>query len=196
MRPSKVLSVASLALLAGCVLPANVVVNLPDDAGQTGSVIVSNASGNTELTRPLAAVGLEAGAPPGQPFITDQQAVKKVFRHVLAATPRQPIAFGVRFLPDTAQIAPASLPELAHAVDALKTMSYPEISVIQHEELVGPVGQDNALPMARAESVAGIFVRAGVPRSAIAIENYGVVAAHSPPSEGPHPIAPIEVTIR
>ncbi|MBV9826190.1 MAG: hypothetical protein JO001_11015 [Alphaproteobacteria bacterium] len=177
-------------------LPANVVVDLPDDEGNTGQVMVSNASGNTELAKPLAAVGLEQGVPPGQPFITDQVAVKKVFAKVLEATPRQPVWFTINFDPGTMLIAAASNADMARAIDAARSMSYSEITLIEHFDPGMPADPNTALMMARAQGVAGRLVKAGISPTAIDIENYGPIAPVSTLPGAPQLNVPLEIVVR
>jgi len=187
----------SLVLLAGCALPGNVVVDVPDEEGQIGRVRVSNASGNVELTSPLAAVGLEPGAAPGRPFITDQQVLNRVFAKVLEATPRRPVTFVIHFQPGSTQLTPQSSGELARAIAAARTTSHPEISVIEHAGEASLDDPNDALALARARGVAANFVSAGIPPSVIALENYGVLLAPTASGGMPEPQnAPIEVMIR
>lgn len=173
MRLWSIASFISLAFLAGCVLPGNVVVDLPDDEGNVGRVSVSNAAGETELTRPLAAVGLEPAAAPGRPFITDQQAVNTVFGKVLEATPRKPVAFVLYFEPGSTRVAFGSYPDLTRAVDVAKTTDHPEISVISHSDAAGLGDQNDALMLARAQTIAAHLKNAGISPSVIDVENYG-----------------------
>lgn len=197
MRFRTIVSIAFLTFLAGCMLPRNVVVALPDEDGQIGRVSVGNASGVTELTRALAAVALQPGEPPGQPFLTDQQAIKSVFEKVLEATPRKPAVFVIYFEPGSTRVAVVSQGDLARAMQLAGTLAHPEISIATHSDSVSPVGHDEVLMESRARLVADAMVRAGVSPSVIEIENFGTaIPLAARPGAPPPSNTRIEVTIR
>src|SRR5215469_5391976 len=88
---------ALLLALAGCGLPANVVILLPDENGPIGKVTVHEGGTNTELTKPLAAVDPGSEASLHDVFIAQQSDVGEEFAGALAATPRAPLVYILYF---------------------------------------------------------------------------------------------------
>ena len=192
-----ILSITFMVFLAACALPRNVVITVPDEQGQTGRVTVANAAGNVELAKALAAVGLQPGETPGQPFTTDQQAIRMVFEKVLAATPRKPAVFVIYFEPASTQVAAISRDDLARAIQVAGTTIHPEITVGIHTDPTLPSDREEGLMSLRARSIAETMVRAGVSPGIIEITNFGPVLPLPPQPETSAPRSTrVEVTIR
>ena len=197
MAPRTILSITLMACLAACVLPRNVVITAPDEQGQTGRVTVANAAGNVELDKALAAVGLQPGEPPGQPFTTDQQAIRMVFEKVLAATPRKPAVFVIYFEPASTRVAAISRDALARAVQVAGTTIHPEITLGIHTDPTLPSDHEEALMLLRARSLAATLVGAGVSPGIIEITNFGSLLPLPPRPDIPGPRSTrVEVIIR
>jgi len=174
MRAGGTTVLAAAAMLASCALPENVVVLLPDESGRVGSLVVSNADGATELTKPLAATSLQTGKPPGRPFLAEQQPVARVFAKPLEATPRSPSVFVLFFTPGSAALTPASQAALQAAVQAVHGENGPpDISVVAHTDAVALAGETAQLSAFRAQAVRDALVAAGIPAAAIEVADYG-----------------------
>ncbi|HEY8288875.1 MAG TPA: hypothetical protein VIG49_06375, partial [Acetobacteraceae bacterium] len=104
--------------LAGCALPRNVVVLIPNEDGGVGKVTVGQGASQTELSAPNAAVGTSDEAGPSGPFIADAAAVRAAFASTLASTPRKPQVFVIYFRSGLAAIDPRSRQTLNDAVAA------------------------------------------------------------------------------
>ena len=198
MRSVILLVLMCLTFLGACALPDNIVVMLPDENDQASSVTVSNASGKTELTKPLAAVSLEQGAAPSQPFVAEQQPVAKVFRRVLQSIPRSPAVFVIYFEPGSTQIAAASRADFATAIETTRTRADADISVVAHADMAGLPGDTQDLSWMRAQSVRDALIRAGVSPAAIETANYRASIPIVPAPAGvaePRNVR-VEVTIR
>jgi outer membrane protein OmpA-like peptidoglycan-associated protein len=192
------LTLVVLLVLAGCGLPDNVVVLIPDDDGLVGKVTVSNAAGQVRLDQPMQGTGLESGAAPTQPFIVSQTDFADAFARTMSALPEKPLVFIIYFRLDAAEIAPESGSALASAIAAAKVRRNADVSVIGHTDASGSEAYNLALSLRRAETVRGALTAAGIPASIIDVAYHGANDPLIPTASGA--IEPrnrrVEVTIR
>jgi outer membrane protein OmpA-like peptidoglycan-associated protein len=184
--------------LAACGLPGNVVIDMPDENGVVGRVVVSNAAGSVELREALAAVGVSRGGAPRKPFIADQKEVFETFSDALAARPRAPAVFILYFVTGETVIMPESTGDLAAAIATALRTPYPDIGVVGHADATGTDAINLPLSLHRAETVRDKLVAAGVPAAAIEISYHGANNPRVPTPPGvPEPKnRRVEVTIR
>src|SRR5262249_33905317 len=100
---------ALLLALAGCGLPATVVVLLPEENGTVGKVTVHEGGSTAELTRPLASVNAGSEASARNVFTAHRSDVDGEF----AAAPRAPVAHVLYFRTGSTELDPSSLDPLA-----------------------------------------------------------------------------------
>jgi OOP family OmpA-OmpF porin len=125
---------ALLLALAGCGLPANVVVLLPDENGTVGKVAVHEGGSTAELTRPLAAVNAGSEASLRNVFTAQRSDVDSEFAGALAAAPRAPVAHVLYFRTGSTELDPSSRDPLAAAMAAAKGNANVDISVVGHAD--------------------------------------------------------------
>lgn len=189
---------ALLLALAGCGLPANVVILLPDENGPTGKVTVHEGGTNTELTKPLAAVDAGSEASLHNVFIAQQSDVGTEFAGALAATPRAPLVYILYFQTGTAELDPSSRDHLAAAIAAAKGTANLDISVVGHADATGSDAYNSALSSKRAQIVRDALIAVGIPSEVIEIAYHG---ANNPVVPTPRGVPElrnrrVEVTIR
>jgi outer membrane protein OmpA-like peptidoglycan-associated protein len=186
------------AFLAGCGLPRNVVVLLPDDDGHVGRVDVGSAGGTAELAQANAAVGLHDGSAPGKVFVADEGDVKSAFSEVLAAMPRRTVSFILYFGLGSDTIDAGSKPTLDQAIARAKAEPNIDVSVIGHSDSVGDPAGNQALSLRRAKAVRDALIAAGIDGKLIEMTYHGANNPQVPAKPGvPEPRnRRVEITVR
>jgi outer membrane protein OmpA-like peptidoglycan-associated protein len=165
---------AALLLLAGCGLPRNVVVLLPDENVTVGKALVSNAGTTAALDRPFATVETNPGQAPGNIAMATKEQVDTEFSGALAATPPAPKLFRIFFANAQATLDAADRAVLDEAIATAKGMGHVDISVVGHTDAIGHSTEEN-LPLSRrrAETVRNALVAGGIPRAVIDVAYFG-----------------------
>ena len=153
-----------LLALAGCGLPANVVVLLPDENGTVGKVAVHEGGTTAELTNPLAAVNAGSEASLHNVFTAQRSDVDTRVRWrsrscTAGAACLYPI-FSNRVGRTRPEVAASNL---AAAIAAAKGTAHVDISVVGHADATGSDAYNSALSLKRAQIVRDALVAAGVP---------------------------------
>lgn len=187
-----------LLALAGCGLPANVVVLLPDEDGSVGKATVQDGGSSVHLEKPLSAVNAGSEASIGNVFSAQWPDVEAEFADALEATPRAPRVYLVYFLPGSTELDPRSRGVLAAASAAAKATTNADISVVGHADATGADASNQSLSLRRAEIVRDGLVAAGAPSEVIEIAYHG---ANNPLVPTPRGVSElrnrrVEVTIR
>jgi OmpA-OmpF porin, OOP family len=187
-----------LLALAGCGLPANVVVLIPDENGTVGKVAVREGASTAELDRPLAAVNAGSETSLRAVFTAQQADVDREFAGALAATPRAPTVYILYFQAGSTNLDPKSRGNLAAAAAAAKRMSDIDIGVVGHADATGSDAYNSALSLKRAETIRDSLVAAGIPSDVIEIAYHG---ANNPLIPTPRGVSErrnrrVEITIR
>ena len=193
-----ILALVSLLALAGCGLPGNVVVLIPDESGTVGKVVVHEGASTAELDQPLAAADAGSEASLHSVFAAKRSDIDREFAGALAATPRAPVAYILYFRTGLTELDPRSRADLAAAIAAAKGTPNVDISVIGHADATGSDAENLALSLRRAEMVRNALIAAGVPSDVIEIAYHGANNPHVPTPRGvPEPRnRRVEVDIR
>jgi peptidoglycan-associated lipoprotein len=187
-----------LLALAGCGLPANVVVLIPGENGTVGKVAVREGASTTELDRPLAAVNAGSETALRTVFTAQRADVDREFAGALAATPRAPTVYILYFQAGSTDLDPKSRGHLAAAAAAAKRMSDIDIGVVGHADATGSDAYNSALSLKRAQTIRDSLVAAGIPSGVIEIAYHG---ANNPLIPTPRGVSErrnrrVEITIR
>ena len=194
----RIMAPAFLLTLAGCGLPANVVVLLPDENGRAGKIAVHEGGNTAELDRPLAAVDAGSEAALHGVFTAPKADVESEFSGALEAAPRAPLVYILHFQTGSTDLDPSSRDDLAAAIAAAKGTANADLSVVGHADATGADPYNLALSLRRAETVRDDLVAAGVPAEIIEIAYHG---ANNPLIPTPRGVAElrnrrVEITIR
>ena len=194
----RLIAPALLLALAGCGLPANVVILIPDENGTVGKIAVHEGASTAALDRPLAAVNAGSEASVRNVFTAQLADVDSEFAGALAATPRAPLVYILYFQSGLTELDPRSRGDLATATAAAKGTSNLDISVVGHADATGSDSYNSALSLKRAQTIHDALVAAGVPNDVIEVDYHG---ANNPRIPTPGGVAEprnrrVEVTIR
>jgi len=194
----RLIALGLLLALAGCGLPANVVILISDENGTVGKLAVHEGASTAELDRPLAAVNAGSEASVRNVFTAQLADVDSEFAGALAATPRAPVIYILYFQSGLTELNPRSRGDLAAATAAAKATSNLDISVVGHADATGSDAYNSALSLKRAQTIRDDLVAAGIPNDVIEIDYHG---ANNPLVPTPRGVAEprnrrVEVTIR
>jgi len=149
------------------------IILLPDASGKTGAIVVSSAGKEVLLSQTRQAVVVEAGSPPGRPFIMEDNTVASFAAPALKALPPPPLQFILYFRNDTADLTRDSKAMFRKVLKAVKERDPIDISVVGHTDTVGERDYNYRLSRKRAEAVADLLVATGVDRSILEITSHG-----------------------
>jgi outer membrane protein OmpA-like peptidoglycan-associated protein len=189
---------ALLLALAGCGLPANVVILIPDENGTAGKIAVHEGASTAELDRPLAAVNAGSESSVRNVFTAQRADVDSEFSGALAATPRAPLVYILYFQTGLTELDPRSRGDLSAATAAAKGAPNVDMSVVGHADATGSDAYNSALSLKRAQTIRDSLVAAGIPNDVIEVDYHG---ANNPLIPTPGGVAEprnrrVEVTIR
>ena len=189
---------ALLLALAGCGLPPNVVVLLPDENGRVGEVAVHAGVRSTDLAKPFAAVNAGSGESLGRIFTAERSDVDSAFDGALAAAPRAPLVYILYFRTGLTELDPMSQGNLADAIAAAKRSANVDISVVGHADATGSDAYNATLSLKRAQTVRDALVAAGARSDVIEIAYHGANNPLVPTPRGVPQLRNrrVEVTIR
>ena len=138
------------------------IVLLPDDDGNVGKVIVTSAAGEQTLDTAYATVDVKEGGTLDTRTETEDS-VNERFSALLTAKPPEPRSFIVNFETGSSdKLTPASQQIITEMQAFLSDRPAPEITVIGHTDRVGSDEDNDALSMARAETVRQLIEASGV----------------------------------
>ncbi len=165
-------------LCAGCARTptrpsGDVFILLPDAHGKTGAIIVSGPGGDRRLDKPREALRVEAGKPPGQPFVMPKEQVGALVGPALHALPPPPLHFILYFQSDTIRLTRASTARLEEILRAIRKRGPVDVSVVGHTDTVGTRKYNYRLSLERARTVAAMLTARGVDRSILEIASRG-----------------------
>jgi len=195
---TRILSLVLLCALAGCGLPANVVVLIPDENGTIGKVAIHEGGSTAELDKPFAAVNAGSEASVRNVFTAKSADVDSAFAGALAAAPRAPVVYILYFRSESAELDAKSRGDLLAAAATAKKMAGIDVSVVGHADATGSEAYNQALSLKRAETVRDALVAAGIPSGVIDVAYYGAGDPLVPAPRGvPEPRnRRVEITIR
>jgi outer membrane protein OmpA-like peptidoglycan-associated protein len=166
--------VLPLFLAASCAEKRNIFVLLPDAAGKSTSIIISNREGTQIIGEPNQAVEVtSADTPPSSPLTVDEESMRKQFGSVIAALPSPPLHFILCFKFDTAELTKESLQTLKKILPMIVSRRSYDVTVVGHTDRVGTREYNYKLGLNRALMVRQILVSQGVDTSHIEFTSHG-----------------------
>lgn len=149
------------------------IVLLPDPDGKVGKVFVRSATGSQNLAEAYASVSV-AGDGGIQQAAGNAADVDARYGRLLAALPPRPTTYTVHFAFDSAtELTPDSMATIDQLKTALAAWPAPRIVVVGHTDAAGSPEFNDKLSVRRAEAVAEILVRNGIPAQRIEILGRG-----------------------
>lgn len=155
-------------LLAGCAAPATRVVLLPQEDGSPSAVVVRTTGGEQLLSQPYQ----RATAPTGSaqaPTLdkADPAQLRTENKQLFELAPPKPQRFDLFFDVGGTVLTPESQSALDRVVSAALGRSGADITVTGHTDTQGPLQQNDALALRRAEEIRQLLVRRGFPAARV-----------------------------
>lgn len=160
----------SVLLIAGCAQERYVL--LPDDSGQSGSLLVKPRtkapmtldSPNALSTSGFWGIGKRRA---------DADEVKEVWRGSMEARPTPPVKFTLYFLEGTNELTPDAKKELDGVFAEIKNRKVPDVVVIGHTDTVGSQESNDRLAESRARNMKAELERLGIEPESIRASGRG-----------------------
>jgi outer membrane protein OmpA-like peptidoglycan-associated protein len=161
------------AAIAGCSsMRHDEVILLPGKDGKTGSVVVSNSSGEVVLDQPYASA--ETG---GSAIVAGSSSAEEVgrrFDSALAAQSHRPACYLVYFETGSDRLTGESSRAIEGILADIAKRPSPEVVVIGHTDTVGRAElRNDELSRQRASLVRTLLIKQGIPASSISVEGRG-----------------------
>lgn len=168
-------TLALIGLLGACASPVakgpgSYVVLLPNTDGTLGSVVVRGPGGEQTLTQAQTGASLAGDTPV---FAVSQEQLIRDFGAAMAALPLPPEQFLLHFESGGSNLTAESKALLPRIVELARARATLDLSVIGHSDTVGKPEVNEALSLARANSVVEQLRAIGLPDANIAIESHG-----------------------
>jgi outer membrane protein OmpA-like peptidoglycan-associated protein len=151
------------------------VVVLPEHSdGHVGAVVVRPLDGGEPVLLNKAYVATNVGAS-GEVRTSpvDPKRVNEEFASTLAALPRSPARFRVKFIEGTDELNPDANRTIENVVAEVSARPSPEIVVVGHTDFLGTDQYNDTLSLQRARRVRDLLVQRGIPMKNIEVAGRG-----------------------
>jgi outer membrane protein OmpA-like peptidoglycan-associated protein len=160
--------VAVIASLAGCALPSERIVLLPEPDGRPTAIAVKQGERQVLLDRPYAATELSWAGP--WAYRASAAEVEATFGAALAAQPNRAAYFTLYFVEGSDELTEDSKRIIETVFMDLKQRAVPDIVVVGHTDAVGTDPFNDALARRRADSIRAVLIGRGIaPADIVAI---------------------------
>jgi outer membrane protein OmpA-like peptidoglycan-associated protein len=145
------------AALSACSAVPTRVTLLPDQGGDVGAVVVSNAHGQQRLDQAYGSVEADAAAAPTLARAGAREAFEARHRVLLDAQPAAPVSFVLHFRFDSMELTPESRRRLPEVLEAVRDRLPTEVTVFGYADSAGAADYNMALSAERARAVAAML---------------------------------------
>ena len=162
--------ILSLMLIAGCAQERYVL--LPDESGQSGSLVVKprqKAPITLDTTNALSTSGFWGIGKRR----AEADEVKEVWRGSMEARPTPPVKFTLYFLEGTNELTPESKKEMDGVFAEIKNRKVPDVLVVGHTDAVGSQESNDRLAESRAKNMKAELERLGIDPESIKASGRG-----------------------
>jgi outer membrane protein OmpA-like peptidoglycan-associated protein len=148
-------------LLTACSSTKALVVLLPEENGNTGTVTVGEGSQSTRLETPLTAAKIDAQGRAKKTAITREE-VERTFAATLAAQPPRPLNFLLYFEEGSTALTADSQTALEALLAEVAQRQAVEVQVTGHTDRVGSETFNDRLSLQRAEALRDLLMQRGL----------------------------------
>jgi alkylhydroperoxidase/carboxymuconolactone decarboxylase family protein YurZ len=146
--------------MAGCAKPPPAppkpryterVILLPSRDGRPSALVVKDATGERDLTKPYQ--GVELGTGVERPMAHTEAEVSRRYGEVMRAQPARPFTYTLYFVAGRTDLTPQSRTALDEVREKIKGFPAAQVTVIGHTDRVGSTEANDALSLKRAGAV-------------------------------------------
>lgn len=160
VRMARFASCAIVVWLAGCAVPTERIILLPEQEGRASAVVVSKDGREVLLDRPYAATELSFADP--WSYRASAAEVTSAFGEALAAQPSRAASFTLYFVEGSDALTEDSKRVLESVFADLKQRSVPDVLVVGHTDAVGTDTFNDTLARRRADTIRGVLIDRGI----------------------------------
>ena len=174
-----------------------VVLTADPDGGDAGRASVTNQFGAVDLTSAGTAATIASGKAPAQSTMSEAD-IARVFGDVFASLPLAPQSSVLYFRFESDELTPESAALLPKVLAAVVSHPAPEVLIVGHTDTAGETKSNLTLGMARANTVRGMIVAAGLDPVLVDVTSHGESALLvTTPDDTPEPRnRRVEITVR
>ena len=158
-------ALACAVLLSACSTTKELVVLLPGEDGEVGTVAIAEPQRTTLLDTPLGAAKIDTQGRVTKDTLSEAD-VKRTFAEALAAQPPKALSFTLYFEKNT-EIMPDSRATLDALLAEVAKRQAVEVQITGHTDRVGKVEDNDRLSIERAEAVRAVLITNGLRASFI-----------------------------
>ena len=151
---------AVVVALAGCALPRERIILLPEKDGRASAVVVRHGSREVVLDRPYAATELTLADP--WRYSATPAEIEATFGAALAAQPARPLSFTLYFTEGSDELTEDSKTVFERVLIDLAKRAVPDILVVGHTDAVGSDPFNDTLARQRAERIRATLIQRGI----------------------------------
>jgi outer membrane protein OmpA-like peptidoglycan-associated protein len=172
--------VASVSV-AGCATPpppvdtsSTTVVLLPDEDGNVGAILVSNASGTEKIDKAYTSTIVDSThKSPSEGSFVGEPSIDQQYAELLSAQPHKPASFILYFALGSTELTPESKAMLPAVLRTAKDRKPTEISVFGYADATGTDKRNDRLSQERAEAIAQALRKFAPDVGPIDVEYFG-----------------------
>jgi OmpA-OmpF porin, OOP family len=165
-------ALACVVLLSACSTTKELVVLLPAENGQVGSVVLAESQRTTLLNTPMGAAKINAQGRVTQSTLTEEE-VHRTFAEALAARPPKALSFVLYFLAKRTELDLDSRLTLAALLAEVAKRQAVEVQITGHTDRVGKVEDNDRLSLERAAAIRDMLITNGLHTSFIRLVGRG-----------------------
>jgi len=180
-------ALAWAVLLSACSTTKELVVLLPGEDGQVGTVAIAAPQNPTMLETPFGAAKIDTKGRVKKDTLSEEE-VKRIFAAALAAQPPKALSFTLYFFEKSTDIVPSSRATLDALLAEVAQRQAVEVQITGHTDRVGKVEDNDRLSLERAEAIRDILIKHGLRASFLRVVGRGEREPLIPtPDEQPEP---------
>ena len=150
-----------VALLSACSPRQELVVLLPGEDGEVGTVAIAGPQRTTILDTPRGAATIDTRGRVKKDTLSEAD-ITRTFAEALAAQPPPTLSFTLYFFEKSTRIVPGSRATLAALLAEVARRQAVEVQVTGHTDRVGIVQDNDRLSAERAETIRDVLIQHGL----------------------------------
>ncbi len=150
-----------VALLSACSTRQELVVLLPGEDGEVGTVAIAGPQRTTILDTPRGAATINTRGRVKKDTLSEAD-ITRTFAEALAAQPPPTLSFTLYFFEKSTRIVPGSRATLAALLAEVARRQAVEVQVTGHTDRVGTVQDNDRLSAERAETIRDVLIQHGL----------------------------------
>ena len=150
-----------VALLSACSTRQELVVLLPGEDGEVGTVAIAGPQRTTILDTPRGAATINTRGRVKKDTLSEAD-ITRTFAEALAAQPPPTLSFTLYFFEKSTRITPGSRATLAALLAEVARRQAVEVQVTGHTDRVGTVQDNDRLSAERAETIRDVLIQHGL----------------------------------